>query len=88
MKLFVLFVFISTLGYAREASLYNGEEKRFQQQDRNRVLNVLQNMGIPYRVAPDSRILVNQKILEEAKDIVAQGFQYQRRVQPAASTED
>ncbi len=88
MKIFHILLLSSAFSMASETSLYNGEEKRFQEQDRNRVLNVLQNMGIPYRVTRDSRILVNQKILEEAKDIVAQGFQYQRRAPLPNSTED
>jgi flagellar biosynthesis/type III secretory pathway M-ring protein FliF/YscJ len=78
----ILFLaFLSIACEAGESSLYNGEESRFANQDRIRVINVLQNMGIPYRVSQDKRILVSDKSIEDVKDIVAAGFkaQYSQR---------
>ena len=72
----------AAISFAKEASLYNGNERMFRDQERLRVMNVLQSMGIPYRIASDKRIMVHSYAVNDLKEIVAQGFkaQSQRRV--------
>ena len=73
---------LSLLGgklFAKDVSLYNGNEKMFRDQERVRVINVLQSMGIPYRVSANKNIMIPQSLVNDVKEIVAQGFQAQRK---------
>ena len=56
----------------------------FRNQERIRVMNVLQSMGIPYRVSGDKSILIPEYARENVKEIVAQGFQQQLKSSPQA----
>jgi flagellar biosynthesis/type III secretory pathway M-ring protein FliF/YscJ len=80
--LLALFTPLAAKVFAKDVSLYNGNEKMFRTQERMRVMNVLQSMGIPYRVSNDKSILIPDYARENVKKIVAQGFQEQLKTSP------
>ncbi len=75
MKFF--FTHLSTFFYffafpvlANQSSLYNGAERTLSAKDRNRVLTILDTMGVDYELS-GGKILVSEDTRESVQDLVA-----------------